>query len=952
MIRPQYLLIPFALCALVVAFPTAAEEPPQGAVFERVFGKPRILPAELVEAVVALPPGEMLPRDTTGDGRTDQLWYIDDSPRHTASPLLVGVIDQTGDLHERGRGNLTTDLYFFDHEANGRIDTAILYVDRTGDGTLDAMGIFYDKNWADGKDDLTVWWSEDIGGDNLLWFDVNGNYYQDLCQWRTHFAGDEVFYQFRLTADDDRWVNVWEDPFAFYDIDGDGNSEEVVRISAIGHDVKNLRYSIDANNGAQGRNTRNFDFSITGIPPEEGISTEEWAETSFVIMGIETHPVLDWHNTRAFSQQAPWGQAMLSWSEINSNTHNDPSIEPEERWEGVLNHASKHGDFPQVGGPPCSTLNHRVEVASPPASPLHLYYDPADHRLHLPGAQYGYLDVDFDLDGTIDAAYTYEDTTGDGFLDTRRADLNNDGEWDFEWPLAGPAATLDLSFEAIMPFYTNLERRVLKESQRFIDIGANAFDELPAAVAEVIAFFNGPLLDYHPERQIGERIRSTDSGARFYMDLARDRLFVALRDRLDDEAGWESVADAYAAGHIDDAGTALAAVLGVEPPSVDAVHPMTVDGHTYTRRVPIRIDNTGGGARHTWPIRIAVAEIQAATPEFNAAHFAVAAGDRWLDWREIPHQVDDWDLDGEARVTFLAEIPAEAEAVFYLYYEPEGSREPVFPKLTHAVLDNPAYAAWESEYAAYRIYTGQIDTFGKHVWRRLPKPDRLVYPLIDVNYHVEQEWGMDTLLVGTTSGLGGITLYQGDTPLLVQSPAGEGAVQFEYRVIGSGPLRSAVEVVATHVDLDHPNAAVTMRFYATADQQDSEVQVVLPPELAGQDIAPGIMKLAEEDAFIDEALGMIGSWGYQDDSIGEIGLALVVPPAALAAVVDLDHERRLRATAETGTLHYWIKAEWRRGMQYPITPDLSNWRRTLTDWATRLHTPLAITAEPGEDATQ
>ena len=942
----------FALALLVCAPAVAiAEDAPESiSVFERVFGIERMLPEDKIEAVKALPPGERLELDTNGDGRINEMWYLDTAKRHTVSPLLVRVVDEDGDMHEMGRGDRNSDLYFFDYEADGYINAVIDYQDTTGDGNLDAMGIFFDKNWRDDKDDLTVWWSEDIGNDNLLWFDVNGNYYQPLCQWRTHFAGDEVFYQFRLTEDDDKWVNVWEDPFAFYDIDGDGNSEEVVRISAVGHDVQNLRYSIDANNGAQGRMTRNFDFSITALPPEEGISTEGWAETTYEIRGIETHPVLDWDNTREFSKQAPWGHAMLSWNEINSNTHNDPSQEPEERWEGVLNHASKFGDFPQVGGPPCSVFNNRVEVAKPPASPLRLYYDPYDHRLHLPGAQYGYLDVDYNLDGEADAAYAYEDTTGDGMLDMRRADLNNNGEWDFEWPLAGPEREFDITFEEIMPFYTALLRGVLESSQRFMDVGAMAFDELPSPVASVIDYFTGPLLDYHPERQIGERIRSTDSGARFYMDLARDRLFAALRAELGDESGWDTVETHYAQGEFSAAADALADVLGVSPPNGGEFHAMTVDGHEYTRRAPVHIDNTGGPYREQWPVRLDVDALREAAPDFNPNHCAVAMGDRWLDWFELPHQVDDWDFDGVERLTFLSDIPADAQATFYVYYEPEGERAADFPLLTNAVLDNPGHVAWESEYAGYRFYTGQFDIFGKHVWRRLPKPDRLIYPLIDVNYHEEQEWGIDTLHVGTTSGLGGVTLYEEDAEHLAQSPAGEGDVAFEHRVIGVGPLRSAVEIEMTNVVPGQPDAVVLMRCYADADQQHSEIQVQLPPELAEMDIAPAMMKLEEEDYFIDETLGVIGLWGRQGDDIGEIGMGLIAPPDQIVDVVDAGHERRFRCQTEDQVLRYWIIGEWRRGMQYPVAPSLANWRRTLSELAPLLNEPPRIALGAGESA--
>ena len=185
--------------------PPALED---SAVFQRVFGISRILPAERVAEVLALPPGESLAIDTNGDGKPDELWYLDTSKRHNVAPLLVRVVDEDGDLEGTMRGDFDSDCYFWDHNADGYIDVVTDYQDDDGDGDLDQMGIFYDKRWPDEKDDITVWWAVDIGDDNLLWYDVNGNYYQPLCQWRTHFSGDELFYQFRLTSDDDRWVNV------------------------------------------------------------------------------------------------------------------------------------------------------------------------------------------------------------------------------------------------------------------------------------------------------------------------------------------------------------------------------------------------------------------------------------------------------------------------------------------------------------------------------------------------------------------------------------------------------------------------------------------------------------------------------------------------------------------------------------------------------------------------
>lgn len=890
-------------------------------VFERVFGISRVIPAEIVERVKALPAGERLEIDRNEDGVIDELIYIDTDKRHTIQPMLVWVIDEDGDLAETGRPDRDSDCYFWDHHADGYIDVVTDYVDDDGDGDLDQMGIYYNKNWNDDIDDLTVWWSVDIGDDNLLWYDVNGNYYQPLCQWRTHFSGDELFYQFRLTEEDEKWVNVWEDPFAFYDPDGDRASEMVIRISAIGDDVKNLRYSIDADNDAHGANTHNYEFSVTALPPAEGLVTTEWNGPPLTIRGIETLPLLGWDKTAAFSQQAKWGSAMLTWDEINSNTDEKPEQDPNERWEGVLNHASKHGDFEQVGGPPSSAYNKRVEVSHAPASPLRLYWDASDQRYHLLGAAYGYMDVDFDLDGTVDAYYTWKDADGDGVLDVKEADVDGDGTVDMSWPLTGVAMEAPLTVEAFQDHWPAAMNAALRHDLAFIDAAEAALGAMPDNAMKVVDYFRDELPAYHRERAIGERIRTTDGGNLFYAGLVRDRMFAALADRFGGEAEWTAFAETYAKQDFAGAAKMIEDALGeatTEAKSGELVltFPPYTGGPTVT------------GRPHSWT----VAELKAQDPDFDPETLRVIGGEHRLVDIAIPHQIDDWNFDGVPSVHVLdrpEKLAGASNTLRFVY----GGKAPAFPKLTNAVLDNPAYVAWESDAGAFRFYTGQFDFFGKHQDRLIPREDMLIYPLVDVNYHAEQDWGIDALHVGKTSGLGGLTLYWNGKEYPVQSPAGEGDVVFEHEVLGSGPVRSAVEIRAKNVVAEHPDAVVRIRCYIYAGHEETEVVVALPEELKGARIAPGLMRLEEDGPFADAALGLMGTWGYQGDDIGEIGMAVIVPPAQLDEIAELDHECRAICRTEDGMFRYWIVGGWRRGMQYPIGADGQTWQEKTTTLA-------------------
>ncbi|GMV92545.1 MAG: hypothetical protein AMXMBFR82_23230 [Candidatus Hydrogenedentota bacterium] len=893
----------------------------QADVFERVFGVSRTLdPAKVAEAK-ALKPGETLSVDADGDGTIDELWYMDRGKRHTKEQLLVRVIDEDGDLSETGRGDRDSDLYLWDWGADGTIDVATDYQDNDGDNDLDEMGIFYKKNWSDDLEDITVWWGVDVGDDNLLWYDVDGTYYQDLCQYRTHFSGDEMFYQYRLAEGWDEWLNVFEDPFAFYDPDGDQCSEVVVRVCAKGHEVENLRYSIDADGDAYGSRTHNYDFSVTAIPGDSPVSTEGIATQPATVRGIPTHPVLSWEDTRGFAQKASWSKAMLSWNELNANTDGDIAKDSHERWEGVLNHKSKHDDFPQVGGPPTSAYNTRVEVSHKPVSPLRLYFDETDQRLHLLGAAYGYIDVDYNLDGTVDAAYEYEDQNGDGVLDRRRIDTDGDGTFELEFAMSGNAGEIALEYEPVLERYKPTLDKVLRDTQEFIDAAEAILESNDERADAIKAYFLNELPNWHREREVGLYVRTSPAGARFYLDLVRDRLFAVMKERYGAMQEWPEFEQSYASGDI---GAATAIIRRHADELSYASAARRFGG--FTKRIPIAIDNSGQPERERSPIVLSIAAIEEAAPDFNANNCAIVAPQRWLDWFELPHQVDELNSDTGQELSFVSDLPADSKSTFYLYYSPEGQREVTYPQYTRAVLETPAYVAWESDAGAYRFYTGQFDFFGKEPDRGLPREERLLYPIVEVAYHDQQEWGMDALHVDYSSGLGGVTMRLDGQDYLVQSPAGEGHVAFSHRVLADGPVRAAIAIRAENVVPGNPDISAEFVCLIYTGHAESEIRCKILGVDGPIELAPGLVKLGDESWFKDEDAGILANYGYQEYRIGDIALALIVPPDLLNDTVDLEDERRLLCDAPEHSLRYWVIGDWRRGRQYPVSPTIDNWR--------------------------
>ena len=126
----------------------------------------------------------------------------------------------------------------------------------------------------------------------------------------------------------------------------------------------------------------------------------------------------------------------------------------------------------------------------------------------------------------------------------------------------------------------------------------------------------------------------------------------------------------------------------------------------YARRVPILIDNKGP-RRLDWPVSIAVSEIRKTAPDFNPDNCAVVAPQRWLDWREIPHQVDTIDSTRGAELSFMVDLPDNDAVTYYLYYSadnpPVGAAGQFAARTATAEDWVPPNIGWENPCVAYRM---------------------------------------------------------------------------------------------------------------------------------------------------------------------------------------------------------------------------------------------------------
>ncbi len=522
--------------------------------FIRVFGDAARLDPLMVAKVRNDGHGKRHYVDVNGDGTPDEVWFIDTCPRHPAElrPVLVRVIDEDGDLLEGHEPDFDSDLYIVDWGADGMMNAVVDYTDRTGDNSVDEMLIYYPTD----DDRLMIWWSEDIGNDNLLWYDVGYMYDQAACQYRTHFGGSEIFVAFTIGLDDDEWIPAWENPFTFHDHIGDGLTEEVIRYEGRGDVLHKVRYSFDADGDATREEPRDFDVSISAHS-REGLRFDDADADRRVIRGIPTGRFLSHDAAPRFALEQTWDDMMLCWVEddlnIDSRRRADGSfLDAQERWEGVIARGSEF--FEQIGGPPVCAFNKRFEVATGSNNRIEVYFAPTDQRIHLYGAVYMWTYVDADYDLEPEHLYLCFDRTGDGFIDTWVLDADLDGSADDVWHSPRePFSKIPYRWEtlnAVMrPLLEQMPEALYALNQRLRDAVVVAAG--PGGVPRgpwdrILSGFEDTVLD----AELRLRLLTSRESLRYFLDVQKDLLILALKRSHDNPGFWNGFNSERSRGNV------------------------------------------------------------------------------------------------------------------------------------------------------------------------------------------------------------------------------------------------------------------------------------------------------------------------------------------------------------------------------------------------------------------
>ncbi|MGO4377101.1 DUF4861 family protein [Pseudoduganella sp. RAF53_2] len=301
---------------------------------------------------------------------------------------------------------------------------------------------------------------------------------------------------------------------------------------------------------------------------------------------------------------------------------------------------------------------------------------------------------------------------------------------------------------------------------------------------------------------------------------------------------------------------------------------------------------------------------------------------------------------------------AKGERTAHFTVEKIDGVAPVFPAKTFGryVPERLDDFAWENDRIGHRMYgpalaapapagSGKevLVTSGIDIWFK-----RVSYPIVDRwynkghdHYHVDEGEGMDMYNVGTSRGLGGTGIWDGQRLWAGRNYA-------TWKVLANGPVRTVFEV--TYETWDGGGVAVseTKRISLDAGQQFDRVTSVFQfgkPELT---VAVGVNKTPsdkDQDAKVevanDAASGAVLQW-VQQKSKGDFGTAIAIANGSTSFAQD-DKNSLLLVKVKSGEpLHYLMGAAWNRATDIKR---MDQWRALVADFVTRERNPLKVATE-------
>jgi hypothetical protein len=536
----------------------------------------------------------------------------------------------------------------------------------------------------------------------------------------------------------------------------------------------------------------------------------------------------------------------------------------------------------------------------------------------------------------------FEDRDLNGYFDLWQYDVDGDGKFDREVRLEDDRSILaPFDYDTLREGYTGELATIVRENQRLIEALKTALGRLEPrfTVDEIEEYFSNRLVKEYDKRfGLGAKIKNSLGGTRYYGDLIRERYFVRLLKAGQGKVGClDELVKSYVAGEYGQAAAVLESKFNKQT------------GRrwygNYAKRFGIEAENPNERYLENQAFVLGIGEIRKTIPDFNERNYVLVEEEPRIDWREVPSQADDLDADGKAdELVWVRTLRPREKTKLWCYFTPGGVGKTQYEPRTDAAMDwdegTKANIGWESEQAAYRMYYGQIEAFGK----KAPLLILAGLGSLKSSYHNMQDWGMDVLHVGNASGLGGLSVWEGEKRLPLTAPGGKGDLKFSRQIVARGPVRSLVrvEISGLRGERGEYRARLEMSAYAGSAYSRQDVTIWSPD---GKDViySPGLQKLAHDEWYALSGSGVLASWGQGYQGAGDIGLGLAyrLEEYAGSAEGELDRYVKLRAPSGEKRTH-WIYGDWRKGFRNPIAPTARDWALRVEQLALQVRTPVAV----------
>jgi hypothetical protein len=361
----------------------------------------------------------------------------------------------------------------------------------------------------------------------------------------------------------------------------------------------------------------------------------------------------------------------------------------------------------------------------------------------------------------------------------------------------------------------------------------------------------------------------------------------------------------------------------------------------FKKQFVIEIRNPSPLALENHPVLLNVEDIRAFAPDFNSYNYAIFE-ETGREYRLVLAQADD--LNGDRyhdEIVFVRTLPPSSTTKLTCYYSPKGSFQLMMstPRAYARLGGDQAGASlsWESNLAGFKFVNGRVEVYGKlYAGLALMK-------LRGVDA-VLQEWGMNILAGGGSSGLGGLSLWEGKTRIPLMNPGGPEGIELRKSVLAAGPIRALVKAEYPGIRSGKGEYGVVVFLSAFADNVFSREDVIVTPKAGGPAVfSAGVQKLADEKVAFDKDKGFLAAWGRGPEGAGDVGLAILFAPAEFAGLDEAGPDRSVKFNARPGRKQtFWTIGGWGRGIVTAASPAARNWALMAEDLGAKLRVPVEI----------